>query len=216
MNRTSSTQSHQTITTIFLWNLNLPAMAQNSSKSILPSCSLSAQSRVLFTTCCSCSSFRLLPTIILSTWESSSVDMKPSPSISQTEKANQRKFSLTVHPKNSRLSLLVSSSSQKRPTPFKNSLKSMSPLSVYGACMDHAVCVQCTVGFVRVTLLSTTKYAATGFWAPFGPQISNHKGFFLLVEVVLAFQIFNFFTSANFSNLAKSKVFLESFQAILR
>ena len=49
--------------------------AQNSSKDILPSPSLSALIMVLSTICWSCVSFRLLPTIIFSTWKSSPLEM---------------------------------------------------------------------------------------------------------------------------------------------
>ena len=75
-----------TCTTIFLGTdpPNLPMMLSNSSKLILPSMSLSAYASVLMvaifysrgvypslthllTTLCSCSSFKLLPTIICST-----------------------------------------------------------------------------------------------------------------------------------------------------
>ena len=75
-----------TCTTIFLGTdpPNLPMMLSNSSKLIFPSMSLSAYASVLmmaifysrgvyprlthlFTTLCSCSSFKLLPTIICST-----------------------------------------------------------------------------------------------------------------------------------------------------
>lgn len=49
--------------------------AQNSSKDILPSPSLSAFIMVLSTICWSCVSFKLLPTIIFSTWKSSPLEM---------------------------------------------------------------------------------------------------------------------------------------------
>lgn len=57
-----------TSTTIFLWMSVLPTTEQNSSNEILPSSSLSANTIVLSTICCSCVSFRLLPTIIFSTF----------------------------------------------------------------------------------------------------------------------------------------------------
>ena len=90
----------QTSTTIFLWMSNPPTTcrrrevmsarrhwltgfcflplrltAQNSSKDILPSPSLSALMMVLSTICWSCVSFRLLPTIIFRTWNNSPLDM---------------------------------------------------------------------------------------------------------------------------------------------
>lgn len=54
----------------------------NSSKLILPSRSLSASMIVLSTICCSYTSFRLLPTIIFSTMNSSPFEMYPSRSMS--------------------------------------------------------------------------------------------------------------------------------------
>ena len=53
-------------------------MSVNSSKLILPSQSLSALMMVLSTSCYSCTSLRLLPTIILSTVKSSPFEMYPS------------------------------------------------------------------------------------------------------------------------------------------
>lgn len=55
--------------------LFLRLTAQNSSKDILPSPSLSALMMVLSTICWSWVSFKLFPTIILRTWKSSPLDM---------------------------------------------------------------------------------------------------------------------------------------------
>ena len=54
---------------------SIPLTAQNSSKEIFPSPSVSAWMMVLSTICCSCVSFRLFPTIIFSTWNSSPLEM---------------------------------------------------------------------------------------------------------------------------------------------
>lgn len=71
----SEQRSAHTSTTIFLCISRPPTTAQNSSKDILPSPSLSALIMVLSTICWSCVSFRLLPTIIFSTWKSSPLEM---------------------------------------------------------------------------------------------------------------------------------------------
>lgn len=73
--RFSERRSAHTSTTIFLCISRPPTTAQNSSKDILPSPSLSALIMVLSTICWSCVSFRLLPTIIFSTWKSSPLEM---------------------------------------------------------------------------------------------------------------------------------------------
>ena len=64
------------------------AILQNSANDILPSISSSALIRVRSTSCWICSSFRFVPTIILSTLKSSPFEMKPSLLISYTLNAN--------------------------------------------------------------------------------------------------------------------------------
>ena len=89
----------------------------NSSKLIFPSKSLSAFMIVLSTNCCNYTSLRLFPTIILSTMNSSPLEMNPSLLMSYIQKANLS-FSSWVLPADSEFNPCTNSRKEILPSLF--------------------------------------------------------------------------------------------------